>query len=126
MTAEITTFAIPFGAATRARLPGVRGRIDVTATHLRVKLGVLFVASVPRSAIRSGDAVRTARWIPPGASEHLGGWVVHGRHGPAVELRLRPSASVRANGSSIRTSTLTLGVADPVALLAALGLPAAD
>ncbi len=61
--------------------------------------------------------------MPPGASEHLGGWVVHGKPGAAVELRLRPSASARANGSSIRTPKITVGVADPTALLEALGLP---
>jgi hypothetical protein len=121
VTSGLATFAIPFGAATRARLPGVRGRVDVTATHVRVRFGVLFVASVSRRSIRAAQLVRTARWMPIGASEHLGGWVVHGRPGPAVELRLRPAASARANGSSTRTSTITVGVADPAALLEALG-----
>jgi hypothetical protein len=122
-----TTFAIPVGAATRARLPGVRGRIDVTSTHLRIRLGVLFVASVSRRSIRSATVVRTARWMPPGTSEHRGGWVVHGRPGDAVALRLRPAASARANGSSVRTSTITVGVADPTGLLAALGIdPTSD
>jgi hypothetical protein len=119
-----TSFAIPVGAATRARLPGVRGRIDVTPTHVRIRLGVLFVASVSRRSIRSAEAVRTARWMPPGASEHRGGWIVHAKPGAAVELRLRPAASGRANGSSIRTSTITVGVADAGALLSALGIEA--
>jgi hypothetical protein len=118
-----TSFVIPVGAATRSRLPGVRGRVDITPTHVRIRFGVLFVASVSRRSIRSATAERTARWMPPGASEHHGGWVVHARPGPAVQLRLRPAASARANGSSIRTSTITIGVADPGALLAALELP---
>jgi 8-oxo-dGTP pyrophosphatase MutT (NUDIX family) len=117
----VASFRIPVSAATRSRLPGVRGRVDLTDQHVRIRLGQHFVAIVPRRSIRSAEVVRTARWIAPGASAHHGGWVVHGRPGGAVTLRFKPAASVRANGSSARTHAVTVGVSDPEALVAALG-----
>jgi ADP-ribose pyrophosphatase YjhB (NUDIX family) len=118
---QVEVFRIPVSAATRSKLPGIRGRVEVTEKHLRIKFGVRFVGIVARSSIRSAAVTRTTRVSPPGASEHGGGWVVHGRAGGAVRLDFRPAAAVRVAGSSVRTSRVTVGVDDAAGLVASLG-----
>jgi hypothetical protein len=94
--------------------------IEFDDTLVRVHLGWAFHASFSRnrieSAERTPDVLMTA-----GAHGWRGRWLVNGASGPIVTIRLRDPASAFVLGFPIRLREVAVSVADPDALIAALG-----
>jgi hypothetical protein len=99
---------------------GVHGTVDVDGDAVRVHVGPFFQAEVPRSAIESVSVVKPSILAGFGVHHWKGVWLVNGRRGPAVELRL--AARIRGSmlGIPVGVRRLQLGVGDPAALAAEL------
>ncbi len=104
-----------------ALLGGVRGAVEVTGDELKVRFGVMFRASVPRSAIRSAKPAKgpTLGW---GAHGWRGRWLVNGSSRGRVTITIDPVARGWVTGVPVKLRELTVSVDDPDGLITELGV----
>jgi hypothetical protein len=96
-----------------------RAVIQMSATHLRVKLGWAFEADIPLTSvaeIRRGQRVIDG-W---GARGSRGIWVVNGSQNDIVEVVIDPPVQARAARRRIEVQLLRISVSGPDSLIEAL------
>jgi hypothetical protein len=112
----MSTYAIP-GVVGRVATLGSKGRVEVDEDVVRVRMGVAFRADVPREDIRSVRVVKPTLLAGIGVHWWLGAWVVNGRPGPAVELRLARPLRATVLGIPVHPRRILIAVEDPEALV---------
>ena len=109
----------PFARAMAALAAGP-AYVDLTPDRLRIRLGVLFRADVPRVAVaaaeRNHDPV--TGW---GAHGWGGRWLVNTSSRNLVRLAIEPRQRARVLGVPVPLSGLRMSLADPDGFLAELG-----
>ncbi len=96
-----------------------RAVIQMSATHLRVKLGWAFEADIPLTSvaeIRRGQRVIDG-W---GARGSRGIWVVNGSQNDIVEVVIDPPVQARAARRRVEVQLLRISVSGPDSLIEAL------
>lgn len=94
--------------------------VEVGADVVAVRMGWAFSADIPRHTVT--QAVRGAdRYWGIGVHGWRGQWLVNGSVRGIVTLRVDPRCPARTLGFPIRLQTLHVSLAEPEALLAALG-----
>lgn len=123
-----TRFDLRFG-----RLQGLAGLagagakqswVEVSDDEVHVRMGWAFRATIPRSSIVGAEPEDMVGWVGIGVHGLRGRWQVNGTLGPGVRLDISPSVQARMSGVPVRLEHLRVGVADPSALLDALGFGA--
>jgi len=104
--------AIAFGAA--------HGAVDIGATEIEVRFGVMFRAHMPRAAVRGATPGGRA-FLSRGAHGWRGRWLVNGSGKGLVTITIDPAARAWVMGVPVRLRELTVSVDDPEGLIAALG-----
>lgn len=100
---------------------GIIGNATVDDLTLRVRVGPLFRADVPRRAIVAVRVVRPPLWAGLGVHVIRDGWVVSAGVGEVVEVRFHEPVTAATMGLPVHPRRLLLGVRDPDALVADLG-----
>jgi hypothetical protein len=95
---------------------GVHGTVDVDGDAVRVHVGPFFRAEVPRAAIDSVAVVKPSILAGFGVHHWKGVWLVNGRRGDAVELRLDTRVKGSMLGIPVGVRRIQLGVGDAAAL----------
>ena len=102
-----------------------RSSVVLTDDVLRVRMGAWFRLEVPRSSIRTAGRYRDVWWAIGVHTDFQGSWLVNGSASGIVFCAIDPPALGR--GVFFRTNVrhLGLGLDEPEAFLAALGVPLA-
>ena len=99
--------------------------VELTDTHLHVRMGWAFEARVARTAIRRAARHRNTWWAIGVHSDFRGSWLVNGSMHGIVFLDLDPPARAHTGPVPITVRRLGLGLEDPDAFLRQLGVPSA-
>jgi len=123
------TFAIAYNDAFRwlatitGMGPGLSG-VEVTDTHVEVRMGWAFRARIPRNAIRSVQQPATIPFLFGMGVHGWGGtWAVNGSGRGGVKLTIEPPARTRVCFVPVRVKTLMLSLEEPEAFAATLDAP---
>ena len=104
------------------RAVGVPARfayVDVGDTVVRVSLGWAFRARFDRSRVESASRAPDVP-LTAGAHGRRGRWLVNGASGPIVTIRLNGPVRAWVIAYPVRLRELSVSVADPDALIAAV------
>jgi len=96
-----------------------RSYVVVDGDHVEVRMDWAFRARFPRAAIVSA-APTHARLLSRGIHGFAGRWLVNGSSQGLLTIALAPSQRGYVMGFPVRLQSLTVSVADPAALAAAL------
>ena len=96
-----------------------RSRLEVTDTHITVRLGWAFAGDIPRSSV-TGAHTKAGKVISRGAHGWNGRWLVNGAGTGLVVIDIDPAAKARVTGIPVHLHELTVSVEDPEGLVAAL------
>lgn len=97
--------------------------IEVADTRIVVTYGPWFRADIPRDAVATA-VIDERRTISRGVHGWRGRWLVNGAGDGLVRICLEPEQRARTIGFPVRLRELVVNVADPAALVEAIG-PAA-
>lgn len=97
--------------------------IEVTPSHLRVRMGFWFAVTIDRNAISAVRRERDMFWSVGVHTSFRGTWIVNGSPRNTVMMTIDPPAQGRSAGFRVKVKTLALSPADPDALIRALGSP---
>ena len=122
--ASVATFPIRYGVF--RPLLSVLGagpafsRVQVEGDRVRVRMGWLFRADIPRTSIAG---VHRYSGLVGGIGVHgwRGRWLVNGAARGLVTIDVDPPARARVGGVPVRLRTLQVSVESPQELMAALG-----
>jgi len=103
-----------------------RVSIELSDTELRVRAGVWFRATVPRSSVnavqRRGDT-----WAAIGVHTNFRGtWLVNGSPGGIVVVDIDPPVRARGIGCRVKLKRLGLSLEDPDRFISACAPPTAS
>jgi hypothetical protein len=104
------------------RIVGVPARasyVEIGDTLVRVRMGWGFRAAFDRSRVESAYRAPRVR-LTAGAHGWRGRWLVNGASGPIVAIRLNGPVRAWVAGFPVRLREVSVSVADPEALIAAL------
>lgn len=100
-------------------MPSSRAYVEVDPATVRVRFGIGFSATIPRTSVRAA-AADTDRVLAWGAHGLAGRWLVNTSTKGMVALTLDPEARGRVLGFPVRLRLLRLSLADPARFLEAL------
>ena len=100
-------------------LPPSSAYLVVDGAHVQVRMGWAFSSRFPRSAVVAVSAPRR-RPISRGVHGLAGRWLVNGSGRGLVSISLRPRQRAYVLGLPVRLTLLTVSVAEPSTLAAAL------
>jgi len=90
--------------------------------EIRVRMGLGFWTTIPRTSVRSVADVGHRRVLGWGVHGWRGRWLVNGSSSGLVTIELDPAARARVLGIPVRLRELTVSVVEPAALVADLGV----
>ena len=111
-----------FGKGLALRLVGAPKRwayVEVDERRVRVRMSWAFRAKFDRSLVESVSPAPKVR-VTAGAHGWRGRWLVNGASGPLVSIRLKEPVRAKVAGFPVRLREVSVSVADPDALIAAL------
>jgi hypothetical protein len=97
-------------------------RVTIADGRLEVTMGRVFRLRVPLASIRTAERATDVWWAIGVHTGFNGSWLVNGSPRGIVALDLDPAGTASCFGVKVRVRRLGLGLAEPKAFLAALGL----
>ena len=111
-----------FGKGLLLRLAGAPKRwayVELDERRVRIRMSWAFRATFDRSLVESASRAPRVR-VTAGAHGWRGRWLVNGASAPLVTIMLRDRARAWVIGFPVRLREVTVSVAEPDALIAAL------
>jgi hypothetical protein len=100
-------------------LPAHGSYIEIGDGIVRIRLGWGFRVALDRSRVESAHRAPNVR-LTAGAHGRRGRWLVNGASGPIVSIRLNGPVRAWVAGFPVRLREVSVSVADPDGLIAAL------